>query len=381
MTISLIPRLSPTDCAYFPPHHQPVRGASHNLSCMALRLSYCPFRLEFKHPFGTAHGVRTGTDSVFVKLEGEGITGYGEVTLPPYLKEKPAEVIRNLKRLGAAGPLTPERLQAILDDPAWFGPESPGCRAAVHMALSDWIATKKEVTVRQLLDIPNLMRPLTLVTLGITQETEVATKLAELPASGAIKLKVQDETSARTIRMIRELDARPIFLDANQGLSGVAEAMNLAQAAGDRLLAMEQPFPVTEKDWQAELLQLLGTTVYGDESIQNLHELDREYETFNGVNIKLMKCGGLDRAKAMAERAVELGMKVMLGSMSESSLGCTAMAQLSGYADIVDLDGPILIKNDPFEGMVMRIGEPFLPDRPGIGAVLVGDLPFQPVRG
>lgn len=379
MTFPLVPRLSPTDCAYFPPHHQPVRGASHDLRGMALRLSYCPFRLEFKHPFGTAHGVRTGTDSVFVKLEGEGITGYGEVTLPPYLKEKPAEVIRNLKRLGASGPLTPEGLQAMLDDPAWFGPEVPGCRAAIHTALIDWVATKKKVAVRQLVDVSYLKRSITLITLGITQETEVATKLAELPASGAIKLKVQHEASSGTIRMVRKLDARPIFLDANQGLSAVAEAMDLAEAAGDRLLAMEQPFPVTEKGRQAELRQLLGTTVYGDESIQNLHELDRESEAFNGVNIKLMKCGGLDRAKAMAERAVELGMKVMLGSMSESSLGCTAMAHLAGYADILDLDGPWLLRNDPFRGIDLRNGELVMPDGPGIGAVLVVPLPFNPI--
>lgn len=346
---------------------------------MALRLSYCPYRLEFKHPFGTAHGVRTGTDSIFIKLEGDGTTGYGEVTLPPYLKEKPAEVIRNLERLEASGPITPENLKTRLDDPAWFGPDAPGCRAGLQIALSDWTARHKQVTTAELLNTKDLKQPSTLVTLGITPENELEAKLSELPESDGLKLKVQDEKGVVIVRKIKILDKRPIFLDANQGLRGVREAMALAEAAGERLLGMEQPFPVAERDTHKELQEKLDLPVYGDESIQNLIELDNSKGQFNGVNIKLMKCGGLDRAQAMAERAVELGLKVMLGSMSESSLGCTAMAHLAGYADIADLDGPILIKNDPFEGMTMQQGKLVMPDGPGIGAVLKADLSFTPV--
>lgn len=347
---------------------------------MALRLSYCPYRLEFKHPFGTAHGVRTGTDSIFIRLEDQGTVGYGEVTLPPYLKEKPAEVIQHLERIGASGPITSESLQAKLDAPTWFGPDAPGCRAGLQTALSDWIARNKQITLTELLDTRNLKQSLTLITLGITPEAELAAKLSELPDSDALKLKVEDESAIGIIQTIRNIDNQPIFLDANQGLRSVEAALCLAKTAGDRLLGFEQPFPVAERTMQAELQEQLQVTVYGDESIQNLIELEDSASRFKGVNIKLMKCGGLVRAKEMAERAMELGLKVMLGSMSESSLGCTAMAHLSGYADILDLDGPILIKNDPFEGMVMQHGKLVMPGGPGIGAVLVGDLPFQPVK-
>ena len=103
-----------------------------------------------------------------------------------------------------------------------------------------------------------------------------------------------------------------------------------------------------------------------------------KYAQFSGVNQKLMKCGGLDLAKAMADKARQLGMQVMLGSMSESSLGCSAMAQLAPEADIVDLDGPWLIKNDPFKGIEMVGGQLRLPDTPGMGADLVADLRFTP---
>lgn len=373
------PGLSPVDRAYFRPLARFVPVDFRDLRAMALRLSYCPYRLEFKHPFGTAHGVRTGTDSIFIKLEGDGVIGYGEVTLPPYLKEKPAEVIQHLERIGASGPITPESLQAQLDDPTWFGLDAPGCRAGLQMALSDWIARNKQITLNELLDTRNLKQSLTIVTLGITPEAELAAKLAELPDSDALKLKVKDESAVGIIQIIRNIDKRLIFLDANQGLHSVETALSLAQAAGDRLLGFEQPFPAAEKAMQDELQEQLQVAVYGDESIQNLIELENSVGRFKGVNIKLMKCGGLDLAKVMAERAVELGLKVMLGSMSESSLGCTAMAHLSGYADILDLDGPILIKNDPFEGMAMKHGKLVMPDQPGIGAVLKAELQFTPV--
>lgn len=155
----------------------------------------------------------------------------------------------------------------------------------------------------------------------------------------------------------RQLDGRPLFLDANQGLSTIQEALLLVEAAGDRLLAMEQPFPVKRNDLQKQLQERLGVVIHGDESIQDLNELENSVGVFKGLNIKLMKCGGLDRAKALMDRAAVLGMKVMLGSMSESSLGCTAMAHMAGKADIVDLDGPWSIKNDPFQGISMHHGK------------------------
>lgn len=346
---------------------------------MALRLSYCPYRLEFKHPFGTSHGVRTGTDSIFIKLQGEGAIGYGEVTLPPYLKEKPAEVVQRLEQIGAMGSMSPERLKALLEDPAFFNPANPGCRAGLQMALSDWIATIKQVTITELFNVLQFKRLLTLVTIGITPVSELAVKLSELPESGALKLKVQGEHSVPIIRIIRELDHRKIFLDGNQGMTSLEEAMVLAVEAGERLLGLEQPFPVSATAMQAELQQRLPKAIFGDESIQNIFELEDSIGQFNGVNIKLVKCGGIDRAKAMADRAGELGKQVMLGSMSESSLGCTAMAHLAGQADLIDLDGPWLLRNDPFTGIEMEHGKLTMPDRPGIGAVLIAPLQFIPI--
>ncbi len=346
---------------------------------MPLRISYAPFRLLFKHPFETSHGVRDGTDSIFVRIEESGVTGYGEVTLPPYLKEKPAQVVERLKEVVARSPASIPALLRLLDDNVLFGPEAMGCRNGLHTASIDVLGKAVNKPVHQLIEVNILKSSVTLVTLGITPVEDLQAKLTELPRSGGLKVKVGHAGSKAMIMAVKQLDARPIFLDANQGLSSVEQAMDLLESAGSRLLGMEQPFPVNDIVNQRELQGKIKACVYGDESIQDEFELEHSLKLFNGVNIKLIKCGGLDRAKAMAVRAGELGIKVMLGSMSESSLGCTAMAHLAGQADIVDLDGPWLIKNDPFEGMDMGNGKLIMPDKPGIGAVLKAELDFSPI--
>ncbi len=346
---------------------------------MPLRISYAPFRLLFKHPFETSHGVRDGTDSIFVRIEENGVAGYGEVTLPPYLEEKPEAVLQRLRAVAVRAPVSISELLHLLDDHQLFGPGAMGCRNGLFLAALDTLGKSNNKTASQVLNNRELKSPVTLVTLGITPLEHLQDKLRELPLSGGLKLKVGHAGSKAMILAVKQLDARPIFLDANQGLSSVEQAMDLLESAGSRLLCMEQPFPVNDMLNQSELQGKIKASVYGDESIQGEFELEHSLKLFNGVNIKLIKCGGLDRAKAMAVRAGELGIKVMLGSMSESSLGCTAMAHLAGQAEIVDLDGPWLIKNDPFEGMDMRNGKLIMPDRPGIGAVIKAALDFIPI--
>lgn len=344
---------------------------------MSLRISYCPFRLLFRHPFATSHGVREGTDSIFIRLEEEGFTGYGEVTLPPYLKEKPKDVVALLHHLAALRIADADALLKVLDDEAVFGEWSPGCRAGLHTALIDLIGKKGERTARELLHLPDTNTAITLMTVGITPLAELEERLHELPFSGALKVKVGHEGSVAMLQRIMALDGRPLFLDANQGLTHVDDALELTAVVGDRLLGLEQPFPVGMDDLQRSLQERIETSVYGDESIQNETDIPLQHANFKGLNIKLMKCGGLDRAKQMSERGKALSMQVMLGSMSESSLGCSALAQLAGHAQVLDLDGPWLIKNDPFTGITLEKGRLRVPSGPGIGARLQADLAFH----
>jgi L-alanine-DL-glutamate epimerase-like enolase superfamily enzyme len=370
---------SPADRAkHNSPRMNGLRSSS-TFARMPLRISFAPYRLLFRHPFATSHGVRDGTDSIFIRLEEDGITGYGEVTLPPYLAEKPAHVVEKLRAVVDLRLSDSQALATALDDVHLFGNEAAGCRAGLHTAFLDLLGNRTKVLASKLIKVDSIKESITLVTLGITPENELKAKLLELPRSGALKLKVQDGSSVDIIKRIKELDDRPLFLDANQGLKNVDEALKLVEATGARLLALEQPFPVDAHLSQRALQQQVDVTVFGDESLRNVLDLELANGEFKGLNVKLMKCGGLDRAKVMADRAMELDMKVMLGSMSESSLGCTAMAHLAGHADLLDLDGPWLIKNDPFTGVTMKEGKMVMPDKPGIGVTLRSELDFHPL--
>lgn len=345
---------------------------------MALTFSYCPYRLLFKHPFSTSLGLRDGTDTLFIRAEEDGVFGYGEVTLPPYVNETIAGTIeRTVSVAGKAFPrpgqlLTQlETLEEIKD--------APGFRAGLSTALIDLISKNRQWPVRKLLEISGIERPITLMTIGVCTEEEALARLAELPKSGGLKLKVGDAASGTRVARIIGVDDRRLLLDGNQGFKTMLDAADLARSAGDRLIGFEQPFETGTDAMNDWLVEETAVTVFADESIQNRADLGAKYAHFSGVNLKLMKCGGLDLAKAMADKARQLGMQVMLGSMSESSLGCSAMAQLAPEADIVDLDGPWLIKNDPFKGVDMVDGELRLPEGPGMGATLVADLRFTPI--
>ncbi|HQV38187.1 MAG: hypothetical protein IPO60_02380 [Flavobacteriales bacterium] len=342
-----------------------------------MRISYAPYRLLFKHPFETAHGVREGTDSIFIRLEENGITGYGEVTLPPYLKEKPRDVLDRLNGPVMAGVNNTAELETYLNDPEAWNNHQQGCRAGLQLALIDLAGKTQQKTVAQLINILQAKSCKSLMTIGITPVEKVAERLHQLPKSDYLKVKMNGPGSIPMLLEVLNHDRRPVFIDGNQGMQSVREILEVCQVAGDRLVGLEQPFAVKDAGLQQELQLKLPVCVYGDESIWGMDDLEAAPGVFDGVNIKLMKCGGLDKAKAMTDRATELVLKVMLGCMSESSLGCTAMAHLAGAADLMDLDGPVLIKNDPFEGMVLENGKPVMPNRPGIGAILKAELEFK----
>jgi L-alanine-DL-glutamate epimerase-like enolase superfamily enzyme len=207
-----------------------------------------------------------------------------------------------------------------------------------------------------------------MITLGYSDTDDIPLKLKELPSSDLLKVKLGSSRDLETVDRLAELDGRDLVLDANQAWATLDQALRVIDRVGiQRIAGVEQPFPKDRWDLHAELSSLNKVCVIGDESIQDIEDLRRARGTFSGVNLKLMKCGGVDLAMAMLEEARRIGLTVMLGSMSESSLGCGAMACLAAHADLVDLDGPWLIKNDPFQGLGMEQGKLVVPEGPGFG--------------
>jgi L-alanine-DL-glutamate epimerase-like enolase superfamily enzyme len=232
-------------------------------------------------------------------LEENGVTGYGEVTLPPYLKEKPNEVLERLQGTAVAGLKSLGELEAYLNDPSAWNDHQQGCRAGMQMALSDLEGKKRQQAVCQLLMSIDTKPFRTLMTIGITPVWQVAEQLQQLPKSDFLKVKMHGTGSIPMLRKVLENDERPVFIDGNQGMESVSDVLEVCQVAGDRLVGLEQPFSVNDAKRQVDLQGELPVCVYGDESIWGMADMEKAAGTFGGVNIKLMKCGGLDKAKAM----------------------------------------------------------------------------------
>lgn len=325
-----------------------------------MRLSLYPYQLRFKYPFRIAHGIRTGTDVVYVKLEHDGLTAWGEATLPPYLPETQKSVIAFIKAF--------YRSVGDADIETWF--EKLGevntdmsAKAALDMALWDMKAQLTGQTVAGILGIAPANYPLCTYTIGACEtEGEMQNKVNHGLANGFrfFKLKLTGGTPVDTINWYKACTDNPFAVDANQAWDlPVTEAAyyvnDLLKPAG--CLLVEQPNIKTDLINTSQLKQVAMLPLYADESCQRLEDLERLRDSFDGINIKLMKCGGITEAVSMIHKARELDFKILIGCMSESSVGCTAASYLTPLADYADLDGPWLIENDPLLGIGLNNGK------------------------
>lgn len=342
-----------------------------------VRLAFCPYRLLFKHPFGTAHGIRTGTDSVFVRLEQGGTFGYGEATMPPYVAENQRTVLERLASWSGQQWSLPDDLGKALDQLNSWVEEAPSARAALSMALIDLAGKVTGQPAWKLMGAPFPQGRGVMMTLGICDPDEIPQRLAELPDVGILKVKLNGEGDMDRLRTVVRHWRKTLFLDVNQGWNDTAQAAETVAFIEDLDVAgIEQPYGKDDVERNARLQGITKHTVFADETIQGPKDLLIRAHGFGGVNIKLQKCGGPDVALGMAQKIRAMGKHTMLGSMSESSLGCTAAAHLGGLAELLDLDGPWLIQNDPFHGLELQNGLAKLRELPGIGTELRAELGF-----
>lgn len=315
-----------------------------------------PYSLQFSYPFRLAHGTRTHTSCVYVKLQWEGITAWGEATLPPYLPETQQSVIqfvqtfvRKMKKVSPS-----EWVQRLNLEQT-----NMSARAALDMALWSLLAQLANTSTNELMNMPQTNFPLATFTLGGGKEEELKTKIAYAEQQGfqLFKLKLDGKQDEQLVKTFKSLTDKPFAVDVNQGWHSVAVAQRMIDFLCQHdCILVEQPLP---KEMHAEMPKLKLNSplpIFADESVQRLADLEPLAEGFHGVNIKLMKCGGLTEAQLMIKKVKELGLKLLIGCMSESSVGCLAAAPLTYFADYADLDGPFLISNDLFEGMKIKDG-------------------------
>jgi L-alanine-DL-glutamate epimerase-like enolase superfamily enzyme len=207
-------------------------------------------------------------------------------------------------------------------------------------------------------------------TIGIDTPEMVRRKTHEAAPYKIIKVKLGRDTDKELIETIRSVTDKPITVDANQGWRDREEALRMIEWLQARnVVFIEQPMPKEQVDDTAWLRARSPLPLIADESCQRLADVARLQGVFDGINIKLMKCTGLREAHKMITLARALGLKVMLGCMTETSCAISAAAQLSPLVDWADLDGAVLIKNDCFDGATIVDGKVTLNERPGIGVV------------
>lgn len=337
-----------------------------------MNLRFQPYTLELKHAFGLAASTRTTTPAMLVEVEVDGVIGYGEAAMPPYLGESQATAAVFLERARdfLAGCADPFQLEEIIPAIDALALGNPAAKAAVDIALHDWIGKRLGAAWHRLWGLDPAKAPVTSFTIGIDTAEMVRKKTLEASIYKILKVKLgrDAESDRMMITTIREVTDQPITIDANQGWKNRDDACRMIEwCAARQVLLIEQPMPKAQVDDTAWLRARSPLPLIADESVQRLADIKQAHGVFDGVNIKLMKCTGLREAHRMILLARALDLKVMLGCMTETSCAISAAAQLSPLVDWADLDGAVLIKNDCFEGALIVEGRLTLPAWPGIG--------------
>jgi len=244
-------------------------------------------------------------------------------------------------------------------------------KCAIDIALMDWIGKALNVPLYKLWGLDPTKAPLTSFTIGIDTADVVKQKTREAAPYKILKIKVggpNDEEMIDTVRSVAP--DKPIRVDANEGWKDKEVAIKKIEwMAKNGVEFVEQPMPAHMLEETRWIRDRVDIPIIADEAVKTASDIPKLAEAYDGINIKLMKAGGLQEALRMIWLAKSLGMKLMIGCMIESSVGISAAAQLCSLIDYADLDGNLLIVNDPFKGVIFRDGRQYATDKPGIGLV------------
>lgn len=337
-----------------------------------LHLRFFPYELKLRHTFTVATYSRTSTPDVQVELTYDGLTGYGEASMPQYLGQSVASVTAFLNKVDMEQFTDPFEMEDILGYVDSLSAGDTAAKAAVDIALHDLVGKIMGQPWYKIWGLDARKAPSTTFTIGIDTPDVVRQKTEECAAKfNILKVKLGRDNDKDMINTIRSVTKLPIAVDVNQGWKDKHKALdmiNWLHAQG--IVMVEQPMPKEQQKDIAWLTEHSPLPIFADEAIQRLSDIRRIEEAYSGINIKLMKCTGMREAWKMLNYARARGLKVMVGCMTETSCAVSAAAQLSPAVDFADLDGNLLISNDRFTGMQVVRGKITLPDRPGIGVEL-----------
>lgn len=344
-----------------------------------MEMRFFPYELKLRHAFNLARNSRTTTPDVQVEISYDGLTGYGEASMPPYLGESVDSVTGFLGKVDLGQFSDPFLIEDIHDYLDGIAEGNCAAKAAVDIALHDLTGKLMGQPWYRIWGLNPGKTPNTSFTIGMDTPEVVRQKVDEAMPYKVLKVKMGLDNDRMLVDIIRQKRPDvPICVDANQGWKDREYALDMCHwLAGRGCIFVEQPFDKMALDDMAWLTERSPLPIITDEGVKRLADIAPLKGTCHGINIKLMKSTGLHEAYQMATLARALGLKVMLGCMTETSCGVSAAAQLSPLADYADLDGNLLIANDRFRGVSVVDGRITLPSLPGIGVepVQTGRMP------
>ncbi|MET0412075.1 MAG: dipeptide epimerase [Polyangiaceae bacterium] len=329
-----------------------------------MKLGWQPLTLELERPFTIAHGQSNTRTNVLTQLD----EGIGEAAGVPYLGETEAGIVAYLAQVDLRDLDDPAQIDEVL---ARLPAGSAAARAACDMALHDLWGKRLGQPLHRLLGLnPARIQP-TSFTIAMAAPDAMAEQARRL-ALPILKIKLGDEQDEARVLALRQACASRLRVDANAGWSREKAARLLPRLAELGVELVEQPLPAGDVEGLAALARMRPRpAIFADESIKTSADVIAHASVVDGVVIKLAKCGGIREAMRQMCVAHALGLEVMLGCMIESSLAVTAAAQLAPLAEHIDLDGPLLIKSDPFVGISYEGARIALPLGPGLGVTAV----------
>jgi L-alanine-DL-glutamate epimerase-like enolase superfamily enzyme len=331
-----------------------------------VKLSWEPVTLKLRTTFRIAHGASDQRHNVLVHLD----EGVGEAAAVPYYGDTQASLMDYLAGVG----------DALGDEPFWIDevlerrpPGSAAARAAIDIALHDLWGKRLGQPLYRLFGLNPKRMPETSFTIAM-DEPEGMARRARQCGYPVIKVKLGSEKDEAIVAAIRDATSARLRVDANAGWSRQQAAGLIPRLAGYDLELIEQPLPVGDIEglrWLRQTFHAQGVKlpIFVDESVRTAVDVAAHAGAVDGVVIKLMKTGGVREALRAIHTARALGLQTMMSCMVETSVGVTAAAHLAPLCDLADLDGPLLIQNDPYQGLQYQGAKMSLPDLPGIGVI------------
>lgn len=337
-----------------------------------MKVSYVSHNLKFRHPFTISKGTKTHQPTFIVELDFMGVTGYGEAPAISYYNIPVEQMISDLERKR----IYVEKFAFTDPDRYWhylhhLFPQNPFLVCALDMAAWDIFGKMKNKPLYQLWNGDPAKAPLTDYTIGIDTEQRMLLKMQERPWP-IYKIKVGTPEDLQVVRTLRENTDAILRVDANAGWTLETALHLIPQLKEFGVELVEQP--LAKDDWEGMKTLYRESTLplIADEACVAEQDVLKCQHHFHGINIKLTKCSGITPARRMITQARELGLSIMVGSMNESTVGSSAIAQLSPFIDYVDVDGPLLLEDDVATGISYDQGKVIFGNAPGLGIQYTG---------